>query len=143
MEAILRSDCPISYALDLFGDKWSLLILRDIMFFDKHTYSEFLNSNEKIATNIARDRLVKLTQNGFISKGDNQQRHWNRPYYLTEKAISLVPVMADLTQWGALFGHTGGMEKMIAQFRGNRNKAIAQLQTRLREKIEVLSESGI
>ncbi|MEW8212548.1 MAG: helix-turn-helix domain-containing protein, partial [Candidatus Thiodiazotropha taylori] len=63
-----RSDCPISNALDFVGDKWSLLILRDLIFFNKHSYLEFLNSPEKMATNILSSRLEKLEKDGLIAK---------------------------------------------------------------------------
>ena len=63
-----RSGCPVSYTLDFFGDKWSLLIMRDMAIEGKVSYGEFLNSDEKIATNILADRLAMLEENGFITK---------------------------------------------------------------------------
>lgn len=89
-----RSDCPISLALDIFGDKWSLLIIRDLMFLKKQTYSEFLISEEKISTNILADRLAKLENAGLIRKFRNL-------YSLTEKGIDLVPVMLEVVRWSA------------------------------------------
>lgn len=89
-----RSDCPISLALDIFGDKWSLLIIRDLMFLKKQTYSEFLISEEKISTNILADRLARLENAGLIRKFRNL-------YSLTEKGIDLVPVMLEVVRWSA------------------------------------------
>lgn len=73
-----RSECPISCTMDLIGDKWSLLIIRDLMYLGKTTYNEFLNSNEAISTNILNDRLVKLTEVGLISyTGTTKRKNMN------------------------------------------------------------------
>ncbi|QEM07185.1 helix-turn-helix transcriptional regulator [Mucilaginibacter rubeus] len=127
-----RSNCPISFSLDFIGDKWSLLIIRDMMLFEKSTYSDFLNSQEKIASNIARDRLIKLTEHGFISRSGSQARHWNRPYKLTEKAFDLIPVIVDLTLWGLKYGPFGTMEHSGAMETKNRTKLIADIEQKLR-----------
>ena len=72
MEKIkFRSDCPISMILDLIGDKWTMLVIRDIALFQKHTFNEFLKSDEKIASNILSDRIAKLEQLGFIVKKEH------------------------------------------------------------------------
>lgn len=134
-----RSNCPISYALDLFGDKWTLLIIRDIIFFRKNKFSEFLASDEKIATNIARDRLKKLTENGFLTKKIMPGKHWTIPYTLTEKAIDLLPVLIDLIEWGAKYGPTWDMEGLIEGASLNRAKTIADLQKKLREQAKQLA----
>lgn len=94
-----RSSCPISTALDIFGDKWSLLIVRDLMFNEKKTYGEFLNSEEKIATNILADRLLLLEMGGIISKEKHPESKAKVLYKLTSKGIDLIPVMVEIILW--------------------------------------------
>ncbi len=97
--AIKRSSCPISSALDTIGDKWSLLILRDLMFTEKRTYGEFQASEEGIATNILAARLVTLEANGIISKSTDPANGRRSIYRLTEKGIDLLPVVVELNHW--------------------------------------------
>ena len=97
--AIKRSNCPISSALDTIGDKWSLLILRDLMFTEKRTYGEFQASEESIATNILAARLVTLEANGIISKSTDPTNGRRSIYRLTEKGIDLLPVVVELNHW--------------------------------------------
>ena len=94
-----RSSCPISTALDLFGDKWSLLVVRDLMFKQKKTYGEFLQSEEKIATNILADRLMLLEAGGIISKEEHPDSKAKVLYRLTAKGIDLIPVMVEIILW--------------------------------------------
>lgn len=94
-----RSTCPISTALDIFGDKWSLLIVRDLMFNQKKTYGEFLNSEEKIATNILADRLMLLESGGIISKEEHPESKAKILYKLTSKGIDLIPVIVEIILW--------------------------------------------
>ena len=95
-----RSDCPISCSLDIWGDKWSLLIIRNIMFRNMHTYGEFLQASEKIATNILADRLISLEQAGVISKEEHSESKAKYFYTLTPMGIDLLPVMVEITMWG-------------------------------------------
>ncbi len=97
----LRSDCPISFSLDMLGDKWTLLILRDLMFAGKATYSEFLQSAEKVATNILADRLATLESQGFISKKVAPDKKSKFIYRLTDKGLDLLPLLVEVTLWGA------------------------------------------
>jgi DNA-binding HxlR family transcriptional regulator len=94
-----RSLCGISSALDVIGDKWSLLIIRDILFNNKHTYSDFLNSEEKIATNILADRLVFLENAGIISKEGHPESKAKYYYKITPKGIDLMPILFDMLLW--------------------------------------------
>lgn len=98
---IIRSSCPVSCTLDILGDKWTLLIVRDIALMRKRYYQDFLFSPEKIATNILADRLKKLKVRGILQKRyDANQTH--RPVYtLTEKGLDLVPVVLGMLRWGA------------------------------------------
>jgi DNA-binding HxlR family transcriptional regulator len=94
-----RSDCPISRSLDIWGDKWSLLIIRDLMFSKQCTYGDFLKSSEKIATNILATRLLMLEENGIISKSDHPDSKAKVLYKLTQKGIDLLPVMIEIQLW--------------------------------------------
>ncbi|MEI9918122.1 MAG: helix-turn-helix domain-containing protein [Bacteroidota bacterium] len=94
-----RSGCPVSLSLDIWGDRWSLLIVRDLMFFDKHTYGEFLESPEKIATNILADRLLRLEETGLIRKDEYPGSKSKYFYRLTAKGIDLLPMMVEAELW--------------------------------------------
>lgn len=95
----LRSGCPISTALDIFGDKWSLLIIRDLMFNEKSTFGGFLHSEEKIATNILADRLVTLERGEIISRQDHPESKLKVLYKLTPKGLDLIPMMVEIIAW--------------------------------------------
>src|SRR5882672_3933955 len=92
-----RSDCPLSCTLDLIGDKWSLLIIRDMLVFGKTTYNEFLDSAEEISTNILNDRLVKLVKTGIIQYTRPDKR---KKYALTEMGTDLKPVIEAIGMYG-------------------------------------------
>jgi DNA-binding HxlR family transcriptional regulator len=94
-----RSDCPVSSSLDIFGDKWSLLIIRDLMDAKECTYGDFLKSPEGIATNILATRLQNLEENKLIEKLDHPDSKAKVLYRLTKKGIDLVPVMIEISLW--------------------------------------------
>ncbi|MEP5698814.1 MAG: helix-turn-helix domain-containing protein [Sneathiella sp.] len=87
--------------LETFGDKWTLLIVRDLMFKQKRTYGEFLQSDEKISTNILADRLNKLEEHEIVTKADDKDNRSKRIYSLTEKGKDLLPIMLEMTAWRA------------------------------------------
>lgn len=95
-----RSNCPIACTLDLIGDRWTLLIVRDMLFFEKQRFEEFLESPEGISTNILANRLKTLEQTGLIKKQpySNHARRMN--YQLTDRGESLRPVLRALLKWG-------------------------------------------
>jgi len=97
------SKCPITFALDIFGDKWSLIILRDILFKKKKHYGEFLNSDEKISTNILADRLGKLESEGLITKTRDAQNLSRFIYRLTQKGKDLLPLMLEIIEWSTKY----------------------------------------
>src|SRR5690242_8904544 len=97
-----RSDCPINFALQTFGDSWSLLIIRDIVYFGKKTYCEFLQSDEGIATNILASRLANLEQKGVLIKKSCDFDKRKDFYELTDKGLDLIPILLDMACWGAL-----------------------------------------
>lgn len=94
-----RSECPISSALDIIGDKWSLLIIRDIALSGKNTYNEFLKGEEKIATNILADRLVMLDEAGILVKEEHPDSKAKIFYRLTQMGIDLVPLLVETILW--------------------------------------------
>lgn len=98
---ILRSDCPINYSLQMLGDSWSLLIIRDIIFAGKKTFGEFLSSDEGIARNILTNRLTNLVQNGIIVKGPHPTDKRKEIYSLSDKGLDLIPILLELSAWGA------------------------------------------
>lgn len=95
--------CPISYALDTFGDRWSLLIVRDILIKGYQTYSEFQLSDEKIATNILRDRLRELEEFGIITKSKDPNNGRRVLYNLTAKGADIAPLMIEMVRWSAKY----------------------------------------
>jgi len=94
-----RSECPISSSLDIWGDKWSLLIVRDLQFATQCTYGDFLKSEEKIATNILASRLQMLEANGIIVKETHPHSKAKVLYKLTQKGFDLLPIMIEINLW--------------------------------------------
>jgi DNA-binding HxlR family transcriptional regulator len=94
-----RSNCPVSCSLDIWGDKWSLLIVRDLMFAKECTYGDFLKSGEGIATNILASRLLALEENNIIEKLDHPDSKAKVLYRLTRKGIDLLPIMIEINLW--------------------------------------------
>ena len=94
-----RSNCPISSALDIVGDKWSLVIIRDLLYFDKKTFKELSNSLENIATNILADRLKGLEEKGVLTRNDVQDNKKTKHYKLTKKGLGLKPILEELGKW--------------------------------------------
>lgn len=95
-----KSTCPINLALEVFGDRWSLLIIRDMMFADKRHFREFLQSEEGISSNILTERLGKLVEHGVLSKTDDPSHKQKALYSLTPMGIDLLPVLAQIGIWG-------------------------------------------
>ncbi|MEH6348061.1 MAG: helix-turn-helix domain-containing protein [Bermanella sp.] len=98
-----RSNCPINFILETFGDKWTLLVVRDLMFKGKKYYGEFLESDEKISTNILAERLQRLETHGVITKEKDPDHKSKFIYALTEKGKALLPIMLEVTQWSSTY----------------------------------------
>jgi DNA-binding HxlR family transcriptional regulator len=128
-----RSGCPVSVSLEILGDRWSLLIIRDLMIRGFRTFREFQQSGEGIATNILADRLRKLETSGIISseQGEDDRRKVN--YRLTEKGIDLGPVLLELLIWGARHEETGAPCALIEQMAKHRGQILAEVRRRWRE----------
>jgi DNA-binding HxlR family transcriptional regulator len=121
-----RSSCPVSFALDRFGDKWSLLIVRDLMFRGKHTYGDFLNSGDGIATNVLADRLKCLEAEGIIEKTRDSENRRRYLYRLTEKGLDLTPVLLEMVRWGAMYdADTGTPAVFLERLEKDREGLIA------------------
>ena len=100
MDEAHRSGCPINLTLEVLGDKWSLLILRDIMFGRKRHFRELMRSEEGISSNILADRLKRLVEQGLLTKADDPTHKQKAIYSLTEPGVQLLPVLAQMAVWG-------------------------------------------
>jgi DNA-binding HxlR family transcriptional regulator len=100
-KADYRSHCPVNFGLESLGDRWSLLIVRDIVFFGKKTYGEFLKAEERIATNILASRLDFLERINVIKKSPHEEDQRKDIYTLTEKGFDLIPVLFEVVRWSA------------------------------------------
>lgn len=99
-----RSGCPINLTLEILGDRWSLIVLRDMMFGNRRHFRELLsNSEEGIASNILADRLKRLVAEGLLTKADDPSHKQKALYSLTEMGIALVPIFAAMGAWGRKF----------------------------------------
>ena len=130
-----RSDCPVSYTLDFLGDKWTLLILRDMILDNKSTYGEFLGSYEKIATNILADRLNTLETYGFVTKKTAADKKSKLIYSITEKGITLVPMIMEMIIWGSLFNPHNRYEELQQALQADKQGVINSYQQQLRTYI--------
>lgn len=119
-----RSQCPLNASVEMLGDRWSLLILRDMMVWGFKTYKEFLGSHEKIATNILADRLQKLEEYGIIRSEPDPSDRRKQFYVLTAKGIDLAPVLAEMVLWAARYEKTGN-QPLIRQLKGNKEHVIS------------------
>lgn len=130
-----RSTCPISSALDIFGDKWSLLVVRDLMFNQKKTYGEFLESEEKIATNILADRLMLLEAGGIISKEKHPDSKAKVLYKITAKGIDLLPALVEIILWSEKHHEVHPFATQFAkQMKKDKEGMLKQLRTSLSKK---------
>lgn len=128
-----RSDCPINFALETFGDPWSLLIIRDMVYFGKKTYGEFLESEEGMATNILASRLARLEQQGILVKQPSPSDKRKEEYALTEKGLDLIPVLVEMANWSAEYDpQTGAPPAWIALMKAEREQMIQ----RMRETVQ-------
>ena len=124
-----RSGCPLNASVEILGDRWSLLIIRDMMLRGARTYKEFLESHEKIATNILADRLRKLIAYGIITAESDASDRRKRIYLLTAKGIDLAPVMTEMVLWAAAHEDTGN-QALVRQMREDKEKFLAAVRQR-------------
>lgn len=130
-----RSDCPLSQSLDVFGDKWSLLIIRDLMFGNKCTYNDFLKSAEGIATNILATRLKGLEENGIIIKSVHPDSKAKILYKLTTKGIDLLPIIMEVYIWSEkYFSIPADIKATIKEAKKDKDKFVKQVSKELKTK---------
>jgi DNA-binding HxlR family transcriptional regulator len=129
-----RSGCPVSISLETLGDRWSLLIIRDLMVRGYTTFKQFEESDERIATNILSDRLRRLHRNGIIAAERDENDRRRTSYRLTEKGIDLAPLLLELLIWGAQHEETMAPAALIAQIAQDREGVVAEARRRWRER---------
>jgi DNA-binding HxlR family transcriptional regulator len=121
-----RSECPISGSLEMWGDKWSLLIIRDLMFAQKNTYGDFLKSDEKISTNILATRLLALEEAGIIEKLDHPDSKAKVWYQLTPKGIDLLPLMVEISLWAENYSDIPAeIKHMLVEMKKDKEAALS------------------
>lgn len=125
-----RSGCPVSISLDIFGDRWSLLIIRDLMVRGFRTFREFERGGEGIASNILADRLQRLEAAGIIRQEPEKDDRRRVNYRLTEKGIDLAPVLLDLLIWGSRHGQADAPCEIIEEMAENREQVLAEVRRR-------------
>lgn len=129
-----RSTCPLNFALEIFGDRWTLIVLRDLLLKSRRRYGELLACEEGIATNVLADRLRRLEHRGLVRKerdaGDARQFLY-RP---TQQAIALVPMLVEMTVWGARNSSSGVDRDFIRRFETDRAQLIADIQEQVRRE---------
>jgi len=131
-----RSDCPIGCSLDVFGDKWSLLIIRDIMLRGKSSYSEFLESEEKIATNILVNRLNLLEAEKILTKQVSPKNKSKFIYSLTKKGIDLLPILIEIMDWGAKYNENCPRRTLGKQIQKDKSLVISEYLEKLEDGLD-------
>lgn len=122
-----RSECPIAISLDIFGDRWSLLIVRDLMFKNLRSFKEFAAAGEGIATNILADRLDRLEAAGIIERRENARDRRRAVYRLTAKGEDLAPVLVEIVIWAARHETTAAPPATVRKMARDRKRFLADL----------------
>ena len=131
MKRTKRSHCPIAFALDIFGDKWSLLVLRDLLFKGKSHYSEFLDAEEGVSTNILSERLTRLECEGLIAKTRDQTNRRQFIYSPTPKGLDLLPAILEISLWSAEYDpSTAAPPGEMKRIREKREDVIREVKSR-------------
>jgi DNA-binding HxlR family transcriptional regulator len=134
-----RSGCPLNASVEMLGDRWSLLIIRDMMLRGYHTFQELLNSDEKIATNILADRLRRLEEYGIITAEPDSSDGRKVIYSLTPSGIDLAPVLAEMVLWAARHEETGN-QPLVDEMRRDKEQLIASVRQKWAQKHKSLVE---
>jgi DNA-binding HxlR family transcriptional regulator len=128
-----RSGCPLNASVEMLGDRWSLLILRDMMLRGFQSYKEFLQSYEGIATNILADRLKKLIAHGIITTQKDPSDGRKVTYVLTAKGLDLAPVLTEMVLWAAKHEETGN-QPLVRQMQKDKEQFVASVRRRYLQK---------
>lgn len=131
-----RSNCPVSCSLDIFGDKWTLLIIRDVMIKGKISYGEFLQSDEKIATNILASRLAMLEDEKILRKEVSTANKSKFEYSLTQKGADLLPVLVEMAEWSIKYNDTTQASTLAERITGRKEKFLKEVGLKLQERIK-------
>lgn len=129
-----RSGCPVSISLEIVGDRWSLLIVRDMMVRGYRSFKDFQQSGEGIATNVLSDRLRKLQIAGILAAEPEPADGRRVNYRLTEKGIDLAPLVLELLIWGARHESTGAPCGVIDQLEKHRKQLLAEVRRRWQKR---------
>ncbi len=122
-----RSGCPLNAALEMVGDRWSLLIVRDVMLHGRRTYKAFLEGGERIATNVLAERLARLVRIGILERRPDPSDRRRSLYRLTEKGLDLGPVLIELVLWAARHEKTGAPPHLLDEMARRRRGLLARL----------------
>jgi DNA-binding HxlR family transcriptional regulator len=136
-----RSGCPLNASVEVLGDRWSLLIIRDMMLRGFRTYKEFLGSYERIATNILADRLQKLIAHGIITSGRDSSDGRKLIYTLTPKGIDLAPVLTEMVLWAAAHEDTGN-QALVRQMQKDKAHFLSAIRQRWAETIRAADSNS-
>lgn len=132
-QAQRRSECPLSIALEIFGDRWTLLILRDLMFKKLQTFKQFQESGEEIASNVLADRLRRLQAQGIVTSERSSIDARVVTYAPTSKGLDLLPVLVEIVLWSARHQSTAAPPKLIERMTKDRTGFIDEIRGRFRE----------
>ena len=133
MDTTRSTNCPILFALDIFGDKWSLLIIRDMLIRGRRHYKDFLDAGEGISTNILADRLEHLERHGLITKRLDESNKRRYIYSPTQKGLELVPTLMELIEWSAKYDpDTTAPQWYIEHLKTNREAVIQEIYERFK-----------
>lgn len=123
--------CPVAYALDTFGDRWTLIIIRDMLLKGYQTYGEFESGDEQIASNVLADRLRDLEAVGIVSKSRDPENRRRVLYRLTEKGADLTPVILEMIRWSGKYDpNTFAKETVLDRVRQDRESFAEELRAR-------------
>lgn len=131
-----RSECPLNASVEMLGDRWSLLIVRDMMLMRARSYAELLASHEGIATNILADRMRKLVRDGIVTAKPDSSDGRRLIYRLTAKGMALAPVLTEMVLWAAAHEKTG-RHALVRQMRDDRENFLADLRRKWKMTREV------
>lgn len=131
-----RSTCPISTALELIGDRWTLLVIRDLMFAGKRRFREFLQSEEGISNSVLADRLSGLMERGLVTRRGDPAHAQKAIYRLTDKGVDLLPVLVAMSEWTQKY-YPRTRRPEAAALVGRRPQEIRQLALQMRREHEV------
>ncbi|MGJ0502846.1 MAG: winged helix-turn-helix transcriptional regulator [Methylocystis sp.] len=125
--AVWRSDCPLNVCLEIFGDRWSLLIIRDLLFKKRHEFKDYLAAKERIATNVLSDRLRRLEASGIITKTAHPSDARKADYRLTEKGLDLAPLLFEMALWATKHEKTDAPTALVRRMSDDRSNLLAEL----------------